>query len=224
MLSRRLASSISNWFLIPCNLSTSSSAARRWDSAVDSSYCAASSSLWDASSAALASSSFRCISAVRLFSRSSSAARLRTPALRLVEPPVMEPPRLITCPSSVTIRNAFRYFRAMAIPQSRSSAITVLPRRLLKILVYFGSKRTSRDATPTKPNSCSTPRSRSSSPRMAVRGRKVALPPSRCFRKAMALLASSSRSTTMFCKPAPRAISMAREYLPSVFIRLATGP
>ena len=40
----------------------------------------------------------------------------------------------------------------------------------------------------------------------------------------MALLASSSRSTTMFCSPAPRAISMAREYFPSVFIRLATGP
>ena len=90
--------------------------------------------------------------------------------------------------------------------------------------LYSASKRTRREAMPTKPNSRSTPRSRSSSPRMAVRGRKVARPPSRCLRKAMALLASSSRSTTMFCSPAPSAISMAREYLASVFISPATGP
>lgn len=40
----------------------------------------------------------------------------------------------------------------------------------------------------------------------------------------MALLASSSRSTTMFWSPAPRAISMARLYFPSVLIKFATGP
>ena len=65
----------------------------------------------------------------RPWSFSSSAARLRTPAFRPVEPPVMEPPRLMTCPSSVTTRKALWYFRAMAMPQSRSSAMTVLPRR-----------------------------------------------------------------------------------------------
>ena len=40
----------------------------------------------------------------------------------------------------------------------------------------------------------------------------------------MALLASSSRSTTMFCRPAPRAISRATAQRPSTFIRFATGP
>ena len=49
---------------------------------------------------------------------------------RLVLPPVMEPPRLMTWPSSVTIRKALRYFRAMAMPQSRSSTTTVRPSRL----------------------------------------------------------------------------------------------
>ena len=52
------------------------------------------------------------------------------PADRLVLPPVMEPPRLMTWPSSVTIRKALRYFRAMAMPQSRSSTTTVRPSRL----------------------------------------------------------------------------------------------
>ena len=61
---------------------------------------------------------------------------------------------------------------------------------------------------PTKPNSASTPRSRSSSPRMAVRGRKVARPPSRRFRKARASLASVSRSTTLFCKAALQASAL----------------
>ena len=40
----------------------------------------------------------------------------------------------------------------------------------------------------------------------------------------MALFASSSRSTTMFCKPAPSAISIATAYFLPTFIRLATGP
>ena len=68
-----------------------------------------------------------------LWSLRSSAARLSTPAFREMEPPVMEPPRLMTCPSSVTIRKALRYFRAMAMPQSRSSTITVLPKRFCTI-------------------------------------------------------------------------------------------
>ena len=34
-------------------------------------------------------------------------ARLKTPLPRLTDPPVIDPPRLITCPSSVTIRKAF---------------------------------------------------------------------------------------------------------------------
>ena len=39
-----------------------------------------------------------------VFSRSSSLARLRMPALREAEPPVMEPPGLSTWPSRVTMR------------------------------------------------------------------------------------------------------------------------
>ena len=46
------------------------------------------------------------LAAERPLSVSTSAARLKTPLPRLTEPPVIEPPRLITCPSSVTIRKA----------------------------------------------------------------------------------------------------------------------
>ena len=128
-LSRRAASIWSKRSFTPWSRSTSSSAARCWAWAVLSSYWAASSSRRALSSAVWASRSLACRASVRLRSFSSSAARLRTPALRLTEPPVMEPPRLMTWPSSVTMRKALRYFRAMAMPQSRSSAMTVLPRR-----------------------------------------------------------------------------------------------
>ena len=37
-------------------------------------------------------------------SSSNSCLRLNTPTLRAVEPPVKEPPALMTCPSSVTMR------------------------------------------------------------------------------------------------------------------------
>ena len=89
---------------------------------------------------------------------------------------------------------------------------------------YRASYVTSWEAMPTKPYSWSRRGSRSISPRMALMGRKVARPASRRFRKAMASLASVSRSTTMFCKAAPRAISRATVYWGSVVIRLATGP
>ena len=124
---------MSKWFCVPSSRSTSSSAWRRWASAVSSSYWAASSSCWAASCSFWASASWRCMAALRPWSFSSSAARLSTPALRLAEPPVMEPPRLMTWPSNVTIRKALRYFRAMAMPQSRSSTMTVRPRRLWKM-------------------------------------------------------------------------------------------
>lgn len=68
------------------------------------------------------------------FSRSSSLARLRMPALRDTEPPVMEPPGLSTWPSRVTILKRWPYLRAMAMAASISSATTVRPSRLEKIL------------------------------------------------------------------------------------------
>ena len=79
----------------------------------------------------------------------SSLARLKMPALRLTEPPVMLPPRFKTCPSSVTMRKRLLYFLAMAMPQSISSTTTVRPSRLLKISAYRLSNCTSCDATPT---------------------------------------------------------------------------
>lgn len=96
------------------------------------------------------------MAAERLLSASSSEARLNTPADRLVEPPVMEPPRLITWPSSVTIRKHC-VTPGHGNAQSRSSTITVLPSKLRKICPYCASNRTKREATPTKPNSDSTP-------------------------------------------------------------------
>ena len=89
---------------------------------------------------------------------------------------------------------------------------------------YWGSYVTSWDAMPTKPYSWESLGSRSMSPRMALMGRKVARPASRRFKKEMASLASVSRSTTMFCRAAPRAISRATVYWGWVLIRLATGP
>ena len=47
---------------------------------------------------------------------------------------------------------------------------------------------------------------------MVVRGRKVARPPSRCFKYCMARLPSVSFSTTIYCFVPPKAISMATAY------------
>ena len=59
------------------------------------------------------------------------------PAERDTLPPVMEPPRLMTCPSRVTMRKRFWYFLAMAMPQSKSSTTTVRPSRLRKMPSYL---------------------------------------------------------------------------------------
>ena len=124
----------SNCPFSPRSRSTASSAARRWPWATSRAYWAAVSSRLASSAALAASSSFWVRPSFLCRRAFSSLARDRMPALRLTLPPVMEPPRLMTWPSRVTMRKRFWYFRAMAMPQSKSSAITVRPRRFLKML------------------------------------------------------------------------------------------
>ena len=59
-----------------------------------------------------------------------------TPVFFALDPPVMEPPALISCPSSVTILKAYLYCLAIAMASSKSSATTVLPSRLAIISRY----------------------------------------------------------------------------------------
>ena len=90
------------------------------------------------------------------------------------------------------------------------------------------SKRSSQphssEAMPTKPGIFSISRLSMVRPFTVVRGRKVARPWSRCFKKLMAALASPSVSTTIFCIAAPRAVSMATAYSPGTLIMRVTGP
>ena len=59
----------------------------------------------DLAASSFSASARRVSSLVSLLrSSSSSCLRLNTPTLRAVEPPVKEPPALMTCPSSVTMR------------------------------------------------------------------------------------------------------------------------
>ena len=56
-----------------------------------------------------------------------------------VLPPVMEPPALMSWPSSVTMRSRFPLAFDMRTASPKVSAITVLPRRLAKMSLYLGS-------------------------------------------------------------------------------------
>ena len=139
-------------------------------------------SRWASSSALAAAARSARRPSLWVLSRSSSLARLRMPALRDTDPPVMEPPGFKTWPSRVTILKRWPNLRAMAMALSMSWATTTRPRRLLKIFAYWGSKEMRASPMPTKPRSRSTPRSRNSPGRMVDRGRKVHRPASRRLR------------------------------------------
>ena len=151
---------------------------------------------------------------VSVSSFSSRSRPSRFTARDWVEPPVMEPPECITSPTRVTKRKECPPARIMAMPLSRSSAMTVRPSRFSTIPRYSGAHCTSSLATPKHPGSRSACRSRSvnSLERTADIGRKVARPKRFCRRKSMSCLAVSSLSVTMFCCAAPSAISMAVSY------------
>ena len=92
-------------------------------------------------------------------------------------PPVIEPPALMICPSSVTMRRRLPLAFAMRTASVSVSATTVRPSRFSKMPLYFPSKLTRSKATPTKPGS-STGASRMTLPRIVSMGRKVARPAS----------------------------------------------
>ena len=162
--------------------STASSASRSWAEAASSSYWAAVSSRWARASSPAAAFKSAARPSFCVFNRSSSLARLKMPAERDTEPPVMEPPALSTCPSRVTMRKRWPNFRAMAMALSIFWAITTRPNRLEKMPAYSGAKEISPSPMPTKPSSRSTALSRKSAGRMVFMGRKVARPPSRRLR------------------------------------------
>ena len=122
------------------------------------------------------------------------------------------------------MRNRYFVRLAMATALSRSSATATRPNRESRMPSYFASQPHSREAMPTKPGISSISFSSSTLPRMVVRGKKVARPRSRCFNRLMALLASCSVSTTIFCMAPPRAVSSATAYSPGTFKMRETGP
>ena len=94
-----------------------------------------------------------------------------------------------------------------------SSATAVRPKSQRIISEYLLSYDTSSEAMLTKPYWSSSPCSERTLPLIAVIGKNVALPARCSFKKPMARFASVSLSTTMFCTAAPRAVSIAAEYL-----------
>ena len=169
--------------------------------------------------ACLSSSS---LTVLRSFSISLPRESIPTPCA--FEPPVILPPGFITWPSSVTILNLLLYFLAIATAESISSQTAVLPSRFSMMFWYLPSTETSSEAVLTKPYWLSSPFSSKFLALIASIGKNVALPPWELLRYSMALFASFCVSTTMFWSAAPRAVSIATEYLSLTVISCESAP
>ena len=180
--SSREPSRMSKWLLAPSSRRTSSSARRRWASAVSSSYWAAE------SSRAASSSAFR---AEVSCSRSASARAVSPLQLR-------RPAQHAGGPADRAAGHGAAPVDDLAVQGHDPEGVFVLPGHgdaAVQILRHHSAAQKVIDDVLIPRVKAHQPGSqaheaelilhalfRSSSPRMAVRGRKVARPPSRCFR------------------------------------------
>ena len=124
------------------------------------------------------------------------------------EPPVIAPDGFITSPSNVIILNAYEFCFATFTAVSILSTITVLPNKFNIICSYFLSYLIKSEAIPINPFSCPFIFS-NFFPLTDEIGKKVPLPKLFFLICSTSLFASSSVSVTIFCKLAPKHISIA---------------
>ena len=139
------------------------------------------------------------------------------------DPPVIAPDGLITSPSIVIILNVYPFCLATLIAVSMLSTITVLPNKFNTICSYFLLNLTMSDAIPTTPFSCPFILS-SFLPLTDVIGKNDALPKLFFLKCCTNFFASSSVSVTIFCRLAPKHISIAVWYSSGTSIILAKTP